>query len=250
MTQGIFAGCTNYSEQTLSDIRIDIESWINYTKEIKNLFETTILLLSQSGYWDKKVPFNFKAFCQTIPTICATFITDFNIILKDIHEDNITKRTIKLMQNIARVARENEEQSWRSFKEENHWKEYGEKEFCLAENLYSKGRDFFVNLFDVSNAVRRMEDYMTDGNREIVVHGSVDNSVHGNVDNSIHVENVDNRISIGDGNTINSSVIGNDNKTNLQRKESKLVWKIIVPIIVSVVAGLAVTAIGLWLGLK
>lgn len=239
MTQALIPGSTNYGEQTLSDIQKDIESWINYTKKVKNLFETTILQLSQSGYWYKKVPFSFKGFCQTVPTICDTFITDFNIILNDMYEDNITKRTIKLMQNIARVTSENEELSWRTYKEERQWKEYGEKEFCMAEELYNKGRDFFVALIDVGNAASRMEDYLTEEKKSIVVQG--------NVDNSTHVESVDNSINIGNGNEIKNSKIGGSTieiKESVKESWWKKSWKyVIIPLAVAIIAGIVVAII-------
>lgn len=239
MVQSFFAGGTNYSEQTLAAIKEDIVLWKKYAEDNKELFEATISQLSQSGYWDKKVPFSFRAFCQMVPQICVTFITDFDIILKDVDKNNITNRTIQLMRNIGKVAIDNEERSWRTFKEDNFWKEYSNQEFRLAEALYKNGRDFFAGLIDVNNAAKRMEDYMTDNKEQFVVT---------NVDQSVHIS--DNSIRVGDGNTIKSSVIGRDNETSPQSKESKLVWKIIVPIVVSVIAGVAVAAIGLWLGLK
>ena len=144
MTQGLFAGCTNYGSQTLSDIKIDVESWKKYTLEIKVLFEENILQLSKDIYWNSKVPFNFRVFCESIPKICDTFISDFAIILNDIDNNNITKRTINLMRNIASIAHENEEQSWRTYKEDSCWKEYGEANFRLVEELYSQGRDFLL----------------------------------------------------------------------------------------------------------
>ena len=235
MTQGLIPGGTNYSGQTLGDIKNDIEFWKKIAKENKELFETTILQLSKSGYWGNKVPFSFRVFCQTVPQICTTIINDFDIILKDIDKNNITKRTVKLMRNIANIANENEEQSWRTYKEDHYWKEYSDKEFSLAENLYKEGRDFFCTLIDVGNAAARVEDYMTDEKGKTVIESA---------DQSVHI--TDNSIRVGDGNTIKSSVIGKDNETNTQKKESKLVWKIIVPIFV----GVAVVAICLWLGLK
>lgn len=236
MTQGLFAGCTNYGSQTLSDIKIDVESWKKYTLNIKILFEENILQLSKGGYWNSKVPFNFRIFCEAVPKICDTFMSDFAIILKDIDNNNITKRTINLMCNIASIAHDNEEQSWRTYKEDSHWKEYGEANFKLAEELYSQGRDFFVSLFDVGNAAARMEDYITCENETTVV-----NNINNNIDNSIK---------IGNNNKIKSSHIDKSNTINKSQKENKALWKIVVPIIVSAIACVVGTAICVWLGLK
>lgn len=35
MSQGLFAGATNYQEQTKEDIALDIEKWIRNAKEMK-----------------------------------------------------------------------------------------------------------------------------------------------------------------------------------------------------------------------
>ena len=35
MAQGMFAGATNYDHQTLEDIKVDIEKWIEHGEEIK-----------------------------------------------------------------------------------------------------------------------------------------------------------------------------------------------------------------------
>lgn len=69
----------------------------------------------------------------------------------------------------------------------------------------------------------------------------------------IVVKHEDKSIHIGDGNTIVGSVIGQDNKVVTENKDtkkdkwySKITWKIIVPILVS----LATMIIAAWLGLE
>lgn len=69
----------------------------------------------------------------------------------------------------------------------------------------------------------------------------------------IIVKHEDKSIHIGDGNTIVGSVIGQDNKVVTENKDakkdkwySKITWKIIVPILVS----LATMIIAAWLGLE
>lgn len=135
------------------------------------------------------------------------------------------------MRNIYKCVRDNEEFSWRTFKDKNdgYWHEYGNEEFQKVETLYGDGRDFFVTLKDVSNAVTRMEDYMKPENT--VVNNIEDKSIH-----------------IGDSNKIRNSSIGNT-VTNKLKKESffkKYMWQIFSGIVV----GVAVAAICLWLGLK
>lgn len=228
VAQSFIAGTTNYSEQSIKEIRSDILYWIEYAEKIKELFLETITNSKRSKYW-YKVAFDFAAFCESVPMICDTFCEDFKIIVDAIDNDNITKREITLMRNIYKCTIQNEEFSWKTYKghENGYWHDYGNPEFDEIENLYGKGRDFFITLKDVGNAVSRMEDYMKEEIKTTYVE-----------DNSIH---------IGDGNKIKNSLFGN--RINENKKESffhKYIWQIIAAII----AGLAVTCICIWLGIK
>ena len=44
MSQGLFAGFTKYSEQSISDIKEDIIRWIDYSERIKKEFQSTMRL--------------------------------------------------------------------------------------------------------------------------------------------------------------------------------------------------------------
>lgn len=228
VAQSFIAGTTNYSEQSIKEIRSDILRWIEYAQEIKKLFQETITNSKHSKYWFK-VASGFAAFCESVPMICDTFCEDFKIIVNAIDNDNITKREIALMKNIYKCTVQNEEFSWKTYKghDDGYWHDYGNPEFEKVENLYGKGRDFFITLRDVGNAVSRMEDYMKE---EI---------------KSTHIE--DNSIHIGDGNKIKKSPFGNHISDGKQESFfKKYVWQILAAII----AGVAVTYICVWLGLK
>jgi len=233
MAQGLIAGATNYDEQSLLDIKSDIESWVSYSLKIQNFFETTINELKSQDYWDSKVPYNFQSFCVGVPTICKTFCSDFEIILDSIKNDRITQREINLMKKIYKVSKENEEYSWKSFKDQNdgYWYDHGNPLFKKVESMYAKGRDYFVTLRDISNAVSRMEDYMKD--EKIVV----DNSVHNN-----------NCVSIGNDNKIKGSVIGNVKDTP---KKKQSFWdKYWLPLLITIIGGVIYTAICAYLHLN
>lgn len=229
MAQGLIAGTTNYNEQSIMDIKRDIKSWMSYCIKTKNFFEKTIAELKEQNYWDGKVAFDFQMFCCSIPQICDTFYSDFGIILDAINADRITTREINLMKNIYRISVENEKYSWKSFKgkdRECRWHDYGNPLFEKSETMYSKGRDFFVTLRDVSNAVTRMEDYMKEENTII------DNSVHN-----------DNSITIGNGNEIKSSVIGNKNTLEKLPEKSSFWSKFWLPLLVAIIGGVTVAVI-------
>lgn len=244
MSQSLFAGMTNYDEQSISDIRDDIIRWRKYSQDIKQYFEETISELKKTGYWNK-VPFDFACFCESIPMICDTFYRDFNIILSAIDSDSISKRELSLMKNIYSCSYENERLSWKTFKnrDDGPWKKYGNPEFTKVKNLYEKSRDFFVTLKDVGNATARMEDYVKPHNN--IVNNIEDKSIHIGNSNTIESSQIGN---IGDSNTIENSQIRN-NVTEKAHKESffqKYTGEIIAGIIITVVGAVICT----WLGLN
>lgn len=232
MSQGLFAGATNYQEQTKEDIALDIEKWIRNSKEMKDTMDTSIAKLKDANYWEC-IPTAFRCYCESVSNVCLSFCSDFNLVLLDIRQDKICDRTIRLLENIFNVSKENEELSWKTYKADFHWKKYGDQNFAVAEELYGISRDFFVTLFDVANAASRLEDYM--GENKTVI----DNSVH-----------TDNSITIGSGNKIEKSIICNTNNVDKQEKRTSFWSKFWLPLIISIIGGVAVTAICLWLGLK
>lgn len=188
MSQGLFAGFTKYSEQSISDIKEDIIRWIDYSERIKKEFQSTIDSLTKVGYWDY-VPYDYSSFCEEISSLCDTFTADFNIVLSAVAKDRITRREITLMENIYNVACQKERELVSVYKGgDTRWHNYGDNNFAQAETLYKHVRDYFVSLFDVDNAAGRMEHYMKD-------ESIIDNSVH--AENSVIVGN-DNSISDSD----------------------------------------------------
>lgn len=222
MSQGLFAGFTDYSEQSISDIAEDIARWIDYSERIKKEFQSTIDSLTKVGYWDY-VPYDYSSFCEEIPSLCDTFAADFNIVLSAVSKDRITRREITLMENIYNVAHKKERELVSAYKGgDTRWHNYGDNNFAQTETLYKHVRDYFVTLFDVDNVAGRMEHYMKDDTI---------------IDNSIHAED---SVIIGNGNEISDTTI----RTKADgRKSSKCKWQlenIWLPIVVAVVAGIIV----------
>lgn len=66
-------------------------------------------------------------------------------------------------------------------------------------------------------------------------------------------EKNDNRISIGNKNKINSSIIGNNIHTNISTERNKkintwytnLFWKIVIPVVVAIISALIIWKLGI-----
>lgn len=225
MAQGLIVGCTDYSMQTKNDIAKDIERWIDYSTEIKQEYKTLIEEMSNNGYWNKTVPLEFRLFCRSTDQVIDTIISDLFIVKQAIDENRLTMREMQLLDNIGKCVHEMEQSCYKSFKNTGmEWQEYGEVNFSMAEKLYSDGRDYFATLFDVENARKRLEDYIDKDSSNILIQ-------------------MDNSVSIGNGNKIKKSAIGNRtmNEESKNKKENwfvKNLREIIVGVIIAIIGGL------------
>lgn len=175
MAQGIFAGCTDYKEQTLEDILEDIGSW-------KNMLSNTIQSIEQkleaieSEQKINSIGYDFRMTIYSSLKCFQTFISDFNMISSAIEKNQITAREIKLLANIAKKAFEYDNDYSRTWNIDHYgWKCYGEKWFYLVEDMYSQGRDMAITLKDCSNVRKRLEDYQVEGNvinQQNIINGS------------------------------------------------------------------------------
>lgn len=161
MAQGLIGGGTSYEEQSIQDILSDINNWVEYTKETIILIQEGIDYLKKCRFWDE-IPFNFQMTLFSTITCQNTYLHDFGIIVKSINEDKVTKREVELLKKIGSKAWEFNNEYGKTYKEEYRWKKYGDPDFKVAENLYAKGRDFFVTLQDASNASSRLADYISE----------------------------------------------------------------------------------------
>lgn len=160
MVQGIIGGATSYEEQSLEDILCDIKSWIQYTESKQNFIKDGIEYLEKCGFWNE-IPFNFQMTLLSSVTCQNTYLEDFRIILKSIEDDRVTQKEVTLLRKIGIKAIEFNNEYGRTYKEEYRWKDYEDKDFKVAENLYARGRDYFVTMQDASNASSRLEDYIS-----------------------------------------------------------------------------------------
>ena len=179
MAQGIIGGATSYEEQSLIDILEDINGWLSYTKTKKEFMLSKKQELIKRNYWDN-IPFNFQLTINTTLSYFNTIIYDLNLVKIAIEKHCITKKEIVLLNNIGLKAMVYNREYPKTFKEDRvYWHEYGKPDFIIAEELYGRGRDYFVTMQDAANAACRLEDYMEKGqvtNNTLNVSGSVSSS--------------------------------------------------------------------------
>ncbi|MCY7473006.1 hypothetical protein [Bacillus safensis] len=160
MAQGLIGGMTPYGDQSLDEIKVDLNNWKVYAERILNFFSEKLEYLQQQKYMNN-VPYNLQCvFFETIRKT-KTFIYDIEIIKKSIAADRITKKEVTLLKNIGTVSFKTNREYGTTYHEDTSWHEYDDANFRIAEKLYQDGRDFFVTLQDSSNAADRLENYMS-----------------------------------------------------------------------------------------
>lgn len=179
MAQGIIGGATSYEEQSLIDILEDINCWLSYTEKKKAFIHSKKQELMEKNYW-RNVPFNFQLTINRTLSYFDTIIHDLNLIKIAIEKHCITMKEIILLRNIGSKAMLYNIEYPKTFKEDSLcWPEYEKPDFMIAEELYEKGRDYFVTMQDAANAACRLEDYMEKGqvtNNTLNVSGSISSS--------------------------------------------------------------------------
>lgn len=179
MAQGLIGGATAYDEQSLNDILVDIQCWIEYTNDIKKKLDEWLTISKESGFW-KKVDYDFQLTIYSSISYFNTIIDDLRMVKGSIEKMCITQRDIILLRKIGRKAIEYNNEYPRTYKsEKRYWHDYGNPDFEIVEKMYAKGRDYFVTLQDAGNAAARLEDYMNKGeiiNNTMNISGSVTGS--------------------------------------------------------------------------
>ncbi len=158
MVQGIFGGATSYEMQSLQHILEDVILWIKYSNDMMLVVSNNASVLKNNRFW-WKVGYDFKATISDTRTCLESFLHDLNLIKDSIENDRITQREVHLLRKIGENAVRYNIQYGQTYKSER-WHDYGNPDFKAAEEIYCKGRDYFVTLQDASNAAARLEDYV------------------------------------------------------------------------------------------
>lgn len=178
MVQSSFAGSTSYTIQSLEDIYIDIKNWIEYTQETKEFINSQYKIVKSSRLYNS-IDYDFLAIIDSTILYCDTILYDLNLVRKAMEQGCITEKEISLLRKIGQESLKLNHKYGLTYKSDTSWHDYGNAEFEEVEEIYAKGRDFFVTLMDADNAAARLEDYMGNGqiiNNNLNIHGNVSSS--------------------------------------------------------------------------
>lgn len=233
MAQGFMAGMTSYENQSITDIVKDISCWIEESKKTSEEIKNMLCEIKTTKFYSQ-IPYDYRAMIYEMPQICQTNIVDMQRVLNAIQSHTLAQGDVDLLWKVGKRAIINGDDNKKCYKsrDDGYWHDYDNPEFRMVETIYATFGDYCAMLWDVTNAASRLKDYI-DIPKEIT---------------SMKIE--DNSVNIGNGNNLKNNSFHSKNKTinngSNETEVSKILWRIIVPIVVGVI----VAAICVWLGLK
>lgn len=147
-----------YQTFSLSNVSDVLQEWIDYANRTQKYIDEKRLELIENNYWEN-VGFNFKLTVSDSLTLLNTIQADLAEIKKSVDNNNVFTKEVNLLNNIGLNSKKYNIEYGKSFKDEIHWKDYDDSNFKLAENIYARGRDFFVTLQDAQSLAARLEIY-------------------------------------------------------------------------------------------
>jgi len=170
MAKGIFAGVTDYSYQSLSDIVSDLKNESKFLSISVKKLEKNINELKKNEYWNNKVNSNFKNISIVSLHHYKTTIEEIDDIAKEITQ-NVEEHHCRRLKKIASFASITNKKIGKIWHQDYKSKEYGNSDFRKVEKIYQESRDAAVNLLDIANLAERLEDFI--GKAPLNQHGKI-----------------------------------------------------------------------------
>lgn len=160
MARSIMVGTTDYSHQSFNDLIEDFNYWRTICSERIIWIDENISKLERIDYW-KNIPTDFQMDIYFSRKFFNTVKEEISLILKDL-ESEVKENHITRLFNLANVADKENKDIGRSWYGDYSysWKEYGNPNFGIVEEIYGRTRDLVTSLTDLSNIGSRLKDFI------------------------------------------------------------------------------------------
>lgn len=160
MARSFLAGSTDYSHQSLTDLKEDLNYWKGLCSERIKWIDNQISILESRNYWCK-MPNIFQSEIYYSRKFFSTVFEEITLILSDL-EFEVRENHITRLNRLANTAdKENKDigQTWHG-DYDHYWKDYGNEDFAIVEEIYGRTRDLVASLTDLSNIAFRLKDFI------------------------------------------------------------------------------------------
>lgn len=155
----MMAGMTDYSHQSFEDLVEDLTFWKDMSEERANWIDENISKLESIDYW-KKIPMDFQSEIYYSRKFFRTVYSEINSILEDINTE-VQANHIKRLLTLASTADKENKDIGKTWHADYNlgWKDYGNDDFDIVEELYGRTRDLVASLTDLANIAVRLKDF-------------------------------------------------------------------------------------------
>jgi len=158
MSRSFIAGMTDYSHQSITDLKEDLTYWMIACKEKFTWINTEISKIE--SYWTN-VPLDFVNEIEYSRKFFQTVSDEIEDILPQLDTEVLSNHITRLNSLAKTADKENRSigQVWHEDSMEC-WKDYKDPDFRIVERIYGHTRDLVTSLRDLSNIASRLNDYV------------------------------------------------------------------------------------------
>ncbi|UPL50221.1 CHAT domain-containing protein [Hymenobacter sublimis] len=150
---------TDYRHQSFPDLIEDLNKTQEFLKGEVAAIQARIDTLQKNGYWNRRVPTDFKSIVgysikhyQTAGLELSEIAAEAQLLVEQHHCRRLTE--------ISNVADEINRRIGKYWANDYRGQDYGNEDFKLVERIYEDTRDTSVNLLDLSNASTRLQHFV------------------------------------------------------------------------------------------
>jgi hypothetical protein len=159
MDNKLFGDHTDYTHLTFDDLSIYLEDKALTLEYFLNFIETDKKEVIESGFWPKKVFFDFVSQADECITLYKSTIKELREVKKEIGNEvkqNHYNRLLRIAVDSNKINR----RLGVLWNQEYVKKDYGNEDFRKVERIYCFTRDLSVTLTDLGNFAERLKDFI------------------------------------------------------------------------------------------
>lgn len=249
MVRDMLIGSTDFSSQSIEEIKKELENWIAMVNEVDSTIREIREELNQKydGYYDNYATFNFKGSVDNSLILYRSVIESSAEILHGL-DNGFQEYHVKLARRISMAAHEQHRSYRANWKDDTRRYNYGNPIFNKLESIYTMGSDMLGDLYDFGNLANRLDDFVgrncrSHESKTVINNISGDNNTVKNQDNVrvITDKSTDNSITIGNENKLSKSLIGHNKKDD---NKEPIIFSFIKGLILPVIAGAIIYYLG------
>lgn len=165
MTRALIVGSTDYSSQSLEEIKTDLDAWVSSLSSSIETLESYKQLLIESNYWTS-VYGPFRSLVEKTIYLFRSYKNEIESIVVEMNstiQDNHVKRLLRIGENGLAINLKNGSLWHRQYPD--NLKDYNNDQFGIVESIYGEIGDMAGDLQDLCNVANKLGDFIGFSNK-------------------------------------------------------------------------------------